>query len=186
MASLHWTRTFLRSHQKFSCSEWGFSTGQQCNRLLNSFNSTRRLGSYNNSSNIVNPSLGYFCSVNNNVAGVRNFSMEAKQQQSKQTKKVKKKGEAASTTTKLPDIEGMNRDFKQFRNDIGCDLRPTAVEGPSQYTFRSHTCGELTAKNVGETVTLCGWVTFKRMNGSFIVLRDLYGITQLYVSKEVG
>lgn len=185
MASLHWSaRTILRSHQKFSCTEWIFSAAQQSNRLLNSLNNTRRLGSYNNNSSIIKTSLGNNCLVNSNVRGFRNFSMEANQKQNKQAKKIKKKGEPVSTS-KLPDIEGMNRDFKQFKNEIGSDLKSAMVEGPAHYTYRSHTCGELTALNVGETVTLCGWVTFKRMNGSFIVLRDLYGITQLYVPKEV-
>ena len=51
------------------------------------------------------------------------------------------------------------------------------------HAFRTHTCGELRAQNVGETVKLSGWVHRKRehANALFIDLRDHYGITQVVV-----
>ena len=53
-------------------------------------------------------------------------------------------------------------------------------------TFRTHNCGELTANNIGQTVTLCGWMDVKRNHGGviFVNLRDLYGVTQVVVKPE--
>ena len=52
--------------------------------------------------------------------------------------------------------------------------------------YRNHNCGELTVKNVGEKVTLAGWVQKIRNLGSmkFIDLRDEFGITQIVISSE--
>lgn len=52
--------------------------------------------------------------------------------------------------------------------------------------YRTNTCGELRLSDVGQTVTLAGWVRKSRKLGamSFIDLRDRYGITQLVVENE--
>lgn len=46
---------------------------------------------------------------------------------------------------------------------------------------RTHRNDQLTAKNIGETVTLTGWVHHRRDHGGmiFIDLRDRYGLTQI-------
>ncbi len=54
------------------------------------------------------------------------------------------------------------------------------------HAYRSHTCAELTAANVGETVRLSGWVNRVRDHGGilFIDLRDHYGITQVLCDPD--
>ncbi len=54
--------------------------------------------------------------------------------------------------------------------------------------YRTNTCGELNINNVGQEVTLCGWLQRSRDLGgmTFIDLRDRYGITQLAFNMETN
>jgi len=54
--------------------------------------------------------------------------------------------------------------------------------------LRTHTCGQLTKKEVGLEVELSGWVARRRDHGGiiFIDLRDRYGITQITFDPEVN
>ena len=52
---------------------------------------------------------------------------------------------------------------------------------------RTHTCGDLRAAHVDQTVTLCGWVHNRRDHGGviFIDMRDRYGLTQVTFDPDL-
>ncbi len=51
--------------------------------------------------------------------------------------------------------------------------------------YRTHNCGELSDKNVGDSVILSGWIDTKRDHGGvlFIDLRDNYGFVQIVADE---
>jgi len=54
--------------------------------------------------------------------------------------------------------------------------------------LRTHTCGELSKENAGQTVTLSGWINSLRISGKigFLDLRDRYGKTQVFLNKDLA
>jgi aspartyl-tRNA synthetase len=54
------------------------------------------------------------------------------------------------------------------------------------HPYRTHTCAQLSASEVGENVRLSGWIHRKRDHGGvlFVDLRDHYGITQIVADED--
>ncbi|XP_061490082.1 aspartate--tRNA ligase, mitochondrial [Rhineura floridana] len=63
---------------------------------------------------------------------------------------------------------------------INADVTPPDV---NSFVNRTKTCGELRSAHVGQEVTLCGWIQYRRQ-GQFMVLRDFQGLTQIVIPQD--
>ena len=73
--------------------------------------------------------------------------------------------------------------IKQFFNTITIEMRnqknyTLVLSNASRRYFRTHMCGELSSKIVGQKVQVSGWIQNIRMD-KFIILRDRTGLCQV-------
>ena len=62
------------------------------------------------------------------------------------------------------------------------------VQNINSTALRTHLCGDMRVENIGQKVTLCGWVGRRREHGehlAFLDLRDFSGIVQCVVDNSV-
>ncbi|XP_036297825.1 aspartate--tRNA ligase, mitochondrial isoform X1 [Pipistrellus kuhlii] len=60
---------------------------------------------------------------------------------------------------------------------------PRRVPELSSFVARTNTCGELRSLHLGQEVTLCGWIQYRRQN-IFLVLRDFQGLVQVLIPQD--
>lgn len=92
---------------------------------------------------------------------------------------VNPKGESDDPPMQVDTDSTMNSHSQQLNS-------PRVMEKPKTnlYTYRTHNCGELNESNIGNEVTLTGWLEFHRMK-KFFTLRDGYGCTQVIIPDEL-
>uniref|UniRef100_A0A6I8P0W1 Aspartyl-tRNA synthetase 2, mitochondrial n=1 Tax=Ornithorhynchus anatinus TaxID=9258 RepID=A0A6I8P0W1_ORNAN len=53
----------------------------------------------------------------------------------------------------------------------------------NSFVARTNTCGELCSSHLGQEVTLCGWIQYRRQS-LFLVLRDFHGLIQVVIPQD--
>ncbi|GAB1607800.1 aspartate--tRNA ligase, mitochondrial-like [Argonauta hians] len=83
----------------------------------------------------------------------------------------------------LSNLKGLN--LFNFKPSLINSIRTSIRRPGSSYAkSRTHTCGELSSKDVGKSVVLCGWVQYKRLD-QFLLVRDWRGATQVLIPGEL-
>lgn len=86
------------------------------------------------------------------------------------------RGQSMPTARSLPQIWGFRP-----RNLVLSSQR--RIPDYSSFVARTNTCGELRSTHLGQEVTLCGWIQYRRQN-IFLVLRDFEGLVQVIIPQD--
>lgn len=91
-------------------------------------------------------------------------------------------GSSPGTQRALRSVTALERTQRRIFS-FRCYSSQAASTGVNSLSIRTHTCGELRSTHIGENVTLCGWVQYRR-HDLFIILRDFGGLTQILIPQE--
>ncbi|XP_006867118.1 PREDICTED: aspartate--tRNA ligase, mitochondrial [Chrysochloris asiatica] len=86
--------------------------------------------------------------------------------------------------------KGLSRPTGHIVQPIWCSFPRSLVLSPQRripdfnsFVGRTNTCGELRTSHLGQEVTLCGWIQYRRQN-IFLVLRDFQGLVQVVIPQD--
>ncbi|XP_051854885.1 aspartate--tRNA ligase, mitochondrial [Antechinus flavipes] len=60
---------------------------------------------------------------------------------------------------------------------------PKRISDFNSFVVRTNTCGELRSSHLGQDVTLCGWIQYRRQS-LFLILRDFHGLIQVVIPQD--
>ncbi|KAM9004037.1 aspartate--tRNA ligase, mitochondrial isoform 1-T3 [Sarcophilus harrisii] len=60
---------------------------------------------------------------------------------------------------------------------------PRRISDFNSFVVRTNTCGELRSSHLGQDVTLCGWIQYRRQS-LFLILRDFHGLIQVVIPQD--
>lgn len=83
------------------------------------------------------------------------------------------------TKEKDKDLKSANQPYAQANSQANLPTKSVT----NWYTTRTHNCGEVSNKQIGQSICLAGWIQFSRF-AKFFVLRDRYGSVQLVVKDK--
>lgn len=101
--------------------------------------------------------------------------------------KVDEEGEASSSTiSSEPKTVAVKNPISNQSGKQNCieNYTNATPANCNLFTNRTHTCGELRQKHIGQSVTLCGWLEFHRMK-KFLTIRDGYGSVQVLIPPSL-